>query len=48
MAALKGKARYAPLDIAGQVVLVTGASAGIGAATARVFAELGCKVSTVL
>ena len=44
MSSAKGKARYAPLDIAGQVVLVTGASAGIGAATATVFAELGCKV----
>ena len=42
--ATKGSARYAPLDIAGQVVLVTGASAGIGAATATIFAELGCKV----
>ena len=32
-------------DLAGRAVLVTGASTGIGAAAARAFATLGCKVA---
>ncbi|HEY0641207.1 MAG TPA: hypothetical protein VGD67_26545 [Pseudonocardiaceae bacterium] len=32
-------------DFAGQVALVTGASAGMGAATARAFAEAGAPPS---
>lgn len=36
---------YATLDLRGQSVLVTGASAGIGLATAWRFAELGCRVA---
>ena len=32
-------------DLAGQVVVVTGASAGVGRATARAFATRGCKVA---
>lgn len=36
---------YAPLDIAGSTVLITGATAGIGRATAWRFAELGCKLA---
>lgn len=32
------------MDIKGKVVIITGASMGIGAATARVFAEAGAKV----
>jgi len=35
---------YAPLDIAGKVVLITGATAGIGEATAWRFAEAGSKL----
>jgi NADP-dependent 3-hydroxy acid dehydrogenase YdfG len=36
---------YAPIDLSGTCVLVTGATSGIGRAIAWRFAELGCKVA---
>lgn len=33
-----------PLDFTGKVALVTGASAGMGLATARAFADVGAAV----
>jgi NADP-dependent 3-hydroxy acid dehydrogenase YdfG len=39
--------RYAPLDITGWTVLITGASSGFGLSTAWRFAELGCKLVLV-
>ena len=38
---------YAPLEIAGWTVLITGASSGFGWATAWRFAALGCKLVIV-
>ena len=35
---------YQLQDLAGKVVVITGATAGIGAATARQLVEQGCKV----
>jgi short-subunit dehydrogenase len=35
------------MDISGKVVLITGASAGIGKATARAFAQAGAKVALI-
>jgi len=36
---------YAPIDLKGASVLITGATAGIGQATAWRFAELGCQLA---
>ena len=36
---------YQQRDLTGQVVLITGATAGIGAAAARQLVELGAKVA---
>lgn len=36
---------YAPIDLKGVPVLITGATAGIGRATAWRFAELGCRLA---
>lgn len=38
---------YAPLDVSGRTVLITGASAGFGEAMARRFAELQCRLVLV-
>ena len=35
------------MDLTGKTVMITGASRGIGAAAARVFAEAGAKVALV-
>ncbi|CAE8697818.1 unnamed protein product, partial [Polarella glacialis] len=43
--ALPPSSRYAPMDLAGTAVLITGATAGIGEATAWRFAELGCRLA---
>jgi len=43
--ALPPSSLYAPLDLQGAAVLITGATAGIGKATAWRFAELGCHLA---
>lgn len=42
--ALPASTLYAPLNLAGQRVLITGATAGIGSAIAWRFGELGCRL----
>jgi len=43
--AVPASQRYAPIDLKGASVLITGATAGIGQATAWRFAELGCRLA---
>lgn len=43
--AMPASSLYAPLDLKGVPVLITGATAGIGQATAWRFAELGCRLA---
>lgn len=43
--AMPASSLYAPIDISGVAVLITGATAGIGKATAWRFAELGCRLA---
>jgi len=43
--AVPASSLYAPIDLKGVPVLITGATAGIGQATAWRFAELGCKLA---
>lgn len=43
--AMPSSKHYAPMDLSGVSVLITGTTAGIGQATAWRFAELGCKLA---